>query len=108
MVVWRNSDTPRPAAHCSGPAGQTPQRKITWNTPSQEKRLSLPEHREALAVHLRELGPQHVTTVATLANLAGTMMLEGRYTDAEKVYRRVLAAREKTLGPEHEIGRAHV
>ena len=58
-------------------------------------------HRRALAVHEKELGPEHPTTLATLTNLGGVMMLQGKFKEAERVFRRVLAAREKVLGPEH-------
>jgi CHAT domain-containing protein/Tfp pilus assembly protein PilF len=58
-------------------------------------------HRRALAVHEKELGPEHPTTLATLTNLGNVMLLEGKYKEAERVFRRVLAAREKVLGPEH-------
>ena len=58
-------------------------------------------HRRALAVHEKELGAEHPTTLATLTNLGNVMMLQGKFKDAEQVFRRVLAAREKVLGPEH-------
>jgi len=41
------------------------------------------------------------TDVATsLGNLAGLYTSQGRYADAESLYRRTLAIREKTLGPD--------
>ncbi|MDB5805826.1 MAG: uncharacterized protein JWN73_3148 [Betaproteobacteria bacterium] len=58
-------------------------------------------HRRALAVHEKELGPEHPTTLATLTNLGNVMLLQGKFKQAEQVFRRVLAAREKVLGPEH-------
>jgi CHAT domain-containing protein/Tfp pilus assembly protein PilF len=58
-------------------------------------------HRRALAVHEKELGPEHPTTLATLTNLGNVMMLQGKFKEAEQVFRRVLTAREKVLGPDH-------
>ncbi|MBL8382580.1 MAG: CHAT domain-containing protein [Burkholderiales bacterium] len=58
-------------------------------------------HRSALAVHERELGSEHPTTLATLTNLGNVMLLAGRYAEAEAVFRRVLAAREKVQGADH-------
>ncbi|HEX4330435.1 MAG TPA: CHAT domain-containing tetratricopeptide repeat protein [Burkholderiales bacterium] len=58
-------------------------------------------HRRALAVHEKELGPEHPTTLATLTNLGNVMLLQGKFKQAEQLFRRVLAAREKVLGPEH-------
>ena len=58
-------------------------------------------HRRALAVHEKQLGLEHPTTLATLTNLGNVMMLQGKFKEAEQLFRRVLAAREKVLGPEH-------
>ncbi len=52
-------------------------------------------------MHEKELGPEHPTTLATLTNLGNVMLLQGKFKEAEQVFRRVLAAREKVLGPEH-------
>jgi CHAT domain-containing protein/Tfp pilus assembly protein PilF len=58
-------------------------------------------HRRALAIHEKELGADHPTTLATLTNLGNVMLLQGKFKEAEQVFRRVLAAREKVLGPDH-------
>lgn len=58
-------------------------------------------HRRALAIHEKELGAEHPTTLATLTNLGNVMLLQGKFKDAEQVFRRVLASREKVLGPDH-------
>ncbi|MBV8269757.1 MAG: tetratricopeptide repeat protein [Planctomycetaceae bacterium] len=39
--------------------------------------------------------------VYTLNNLAGLLRTQGRYEEAEPLYRRALAIYETTLGPEH-------
>jgi len=58
-------------------------------------------HRSALAVHEKQLGPEHPTTLATLTNLGNVMLLQGKFGEAEQLFRRVLAAREKGLPPDH-------
>jgi tetratricopeptide (TPR) repeat protein len=42
-----------------------------------------------------------VILAATLNNLAELYKEEGRYADAEPLYKRVLAISEKALGPDH-------
>ena len=37
----------------------------------------------------------------SLNNLAGLYEVQGRYTDAEPLYKRALTIAEKALGPEH-------
>jgi CHAT domain-containing protein len=47
------------------------------------------------------LGPDHPNVATALNNLAGLYQAQGRYTEAEPLYMRSLAVREKALGPEH-------
>ena len=47
------------------------------------------------------LGPEHPDVAAALNNLALRYKTQGRYVEAEPLYRRSLAIREKALGPEH-------
>jgi CHAT domain-containing protein/Flp pilus assembly protein TadD len=54
-----------------------------------------------LAIHERTLGAENATTANSMSNLAYVMTLQGKYADAEKLYRRALAVRERVLGPEH-------
>ena len=49
----------------------------------------------------RVLGPEHPHVATVLANLAELYSDEGKYAQAEPLYRRALAIREKVLGPEH-------
>ncbi len=53
-------------------------------------------HRQALAVHERQLGPEHPTTLATLTNLGGVMLLQGKFKEAEAVFRRVMVSRSQS------------
>jgi CHAT domain-containing protein/Tfp pilus assembly protein PilF len=54
-----------------------------------------------LAIREKALGPDHPHTAASLANLAGIYDAQGRYSEAETLYRRALAVQEKALGPDH-------
>ncbi len=47
------------------------------------------------------LGPDHPDTVQSLNNLAFLYDSQGKYEQAEPLYQRALAIREKRLGPEH-------
>ena len=47
------------------------------------------------------LGPEHPDTATTLNNLAGLYQAQGAYAQAEPLYKRALAIREKVLGPDH-------
>jgi hypothetical protein len=47
------------------------------------------------------LGEKHPSTLTTMHNLAQANESQGRYSDAESLYKRVLAIRERILGEEH-------
>ena len=49
----------------------------------------------------RPQGPDHPSVAASLNNLAALYRIQGRYADAEPLYKRSLAIVEKALGPEH-------
>ena len=53
-----------------------------------------------MAIHEKALGPNH-PDVATIGTLAVLYDPQGRYADAESLYKRALAIREKALGPDH-------
>ena len=48
-----------------------------------------------------DFGPQDSRLATTLNNLAVLYHTQGKYSDAEPLYRRALAIREKSLGPKH-------
>jgi len=56
---------------------------------------------EALTAAESSLGVANPTTVASLDNLAEIYRALGRYADAERTYRKILAVRELALGPAH-------
>ncbi|HEY4374322.1 MAG TPA: CHAT domain-containing tetratricopeptide repeat protein [Burkholderiales bacterium] len=94
---------PTPAANASAGSAESRQLLAQAQTAATQGDYSQAEalHRRALAIHEKELGPEHPTTLATLTNLGNVMMLQGKFKQAEQVFRRVLAAREKVLGPDH-------
>ena len=47
------------------------------------------------------LGPEHPETLISVNNLAELYKAQGRYGEAEPLYKRALAASERALGPEH-------
>ena len=47
------------------------------------------------------LGPEHPDTATSLHNLAWSYYNQGRYAEAEPLFRRAAAIYEKALGPEH-------
>ncbi len=48
-----------------------------------------------------KLGPDHLSVATTLNNLAGLYQFQGRYAEAEPLYKRSLEINEKALGPDH-------
>jgi len=57
--------------------------------------------KRSLAGRERVLGPEHPETLISVNNLAGLFRAQGRYDEAEPLYKRALAAKERVLGPEH-------
>ena len=53
------------------------------------------------AIDEKALGPDHPSTAGMLAQLAVVYKYEGRYAEAEPLYKRSLAIHEKALGPNH-------
>lgn len=58
-------------------------------------------YREALALRLGRLGPEHPDVAWSLANLAWVRQQQGQYAEAEELDRQALAIRRKGLGDEH-------
>lgn len=58
-------------------------------------------YRDALSVRSGLLGPDHVDTLTTVANLGGILVLQESYEEALPLYERAVAATERTLGPDH-------
>ena len=54
-----------------------------------------------MEINEKALGPNHPSVSWSLNNLAFLYDNQGRYVDAEPLYRRALAIAEKTLGPDH-------
>lgn len=47
------------------------------------------------------LGPEHPHVATTLNNLGRLYYYQGKFAEAEPLFKRALAIREKALGPEH-------
>ena len=63
--------------------------------------------RRSLAIREKALGLEHPDVGTSLNNLARLYQSQGRYAEAEPLFRRSLAIREKALGPEHpDVGTA--
>jgi tetratricopeptide (TPR) repeat protein len=75
-----------------------------------------PLYQRSLAIFQKALGPDHLNLTAqaiahvrgftivfasTLDNLAQVYLFQGRYADAEPLFKRSLAIREKVLGSDH-------
>src|SRR5258708_7743902 len=56
---------------------------------------------EALSIRERMLGPDHPEVAAGLNNLASLYQAQGRYAEAEPLFKRALAIGDKVLGPDH-------
>jgi tetratricopeptide (TPR) repeat protein len=55
----------------------------------------------SLRLSEERLGAEHPDLASILTNLAGLYYAQGRYPEAEPLYRRSLEIQEKVLGPEH-------
>src|ERR1700727_2561557 len=55
------------------------------------------------ALNKREevLGKEHPETITSVSNLASVLQDQGKYQEAEVLYRQALEGREKMLGKEH-------
>src|ERR1700720_3987334 len=59
----------------------------------------------SLAIHEKALGPNHTDVGASLNDLAGLYLSQGRYTEAEPLFKRALAICENALGSDQpELG----
>jgi CHAT domain-containing protein/tetratricopeptide (TPR) repeat protein len=52
-------------------------------------------------INEKALGPDHASVARTLNNLGALYQAQGRYAQAEPLYKRSLAIKEKALGPDH-------
>jgi hypothetical protein len=67
----------------------------------QDPRRAAPYLEQALALRRKHLGESHPRVAETLGDLALVHHLEGRYAEAETLYRRVLAANRQFFGVRH-------
>ena len=57
--------------------------------------------RQVLGMRERTLGPDHLEVAASLNNIAVLLKMMSRYEEAEQLYKRSIAIKEKALGPAH-------
>jgi tetratricopeptide (TPR) repeat protein len=62
---------------------------------------ALAKYEEALAIAEKRLGADHPTSLILRSNLVGVLVFLERWPEAEAQAREVVAAQERTLGPEH-------
>ncbi len=60
-------------------------------------------YERSLAIIKSVYGPRHPHVAVSLNNLARHYSAQGRYLEAEPVFRRSLKIAEETLGPDHPI-----
>ncbi|HEY3803947.1 MAG TPA: tetratricopeptide repeat protein [Kofleriaceae bacterium] len=63
--------------------------------------LARTAYERALARGEKELGPDHVLVLTTLAQLGHVAQVDGKLADARRFYERVLAARQRIEAPDH-------
>ncbi len=54
-----------------------------------------------LKIRERALGPEHPDLGPLLEDLTGVCRAQGKYTEAEPLFKRALGISEEALGPEH-------
>ena len=64
-------------------------------------RMRNPCTNASLAIREKALGSDHPDVAVSLDNLAGLYQAQGRYAEAEPLYKRSLAINEEALGPDH-------
>lgn len=62
---------------------------------------AIPYAKKALAIYEKDPGAEHLSTVASLDNLAGLYRRMGAYDKAEPLLKRSISIDEKSLGLEH-------
>jgi hypothetical protein len=55
----------------------------------------------ALKVKEKALGPEHISTLITVANLGNIYLYQGNLAQAEEMHVRALKGKETALGDEH-------
>ena len=68
---------------------------------SRYMRTEESQHRQILEPNEKFLGPQYLSTLTSVNNLAEILWKQGKHEAAEIMYRRVLDRREKVLGPDY-------
>ena len=70
-------------------------------TAGTETKESIDGLRKALEENRKNLGTEHPDTLGSMFDLAYALNEQGRYEEAEKLYRETMELRRRVLGPEH-------
>ena len=76
-------------------------RNVLWKVGRSD--LALPHAEAALSLRRRELGDDHLETIASTNNYAVVVESLGRAPEAEPVYREALERYRRVLGDDHEL-----
>jgi tetratricopeptide (TPR) repeat protein len=93
VLAGRGADDPS-LFHLLGRAGEYFHGRAAYSE-------AAPLLRDALAISVNVLGPDHPDTAISLNNLANVLRARGDLAEARPLYERALAISEKVLGPEH-------
>ncbi|MBI3990363.1 MAG: tetratricopeptide repeat protein [candidate division NC10 bacterium] len=75
--------------------------EAAWKAYQQHRYAEAEKFLQAALKEVESFGPQDRRLATSLYGLADVYRAQGKYTEAEPLYQRALAIREKTLGPEH-------
>ncbi|MGO9468785.1 MAG: tetratricopeptide repeat protein [Isosphaeraceae bacterium] len=65
-----------------------------------DREKALAQHQRALALRLKELGPEHPDTAEPMNELAIILLQMGKSAEAQKILEESVAIKRRTLGPE--------
>ena len=78
---------------------------LNWRCESRESAYDYPKAQKSCAIAIEQserMAPGSKEHTRSLSNLAWVYYDQGKYADAESLFKRALALRENALGPEHE------
>jgi serine/threonine-protein kinase len=73
----------------------------SWGLSNSSEAESL--YREALALALRDAGPDDLDVAHTRSNIGMVLQTQSRYAEAQELEQQALATDEKVLGPDHPL-----
>jgi tetratricopeptide (TPR) repeat protein len=92
VVLWREMDKSTWEAYDS--LGEALRKQRDWNEAEKY-------HKQAFDGQRAKLGPEHHSTLTSMANLTSTYRNQGRWKEAEELDVQVMETRKRVLGAEH-------